>query len=93
MSDVVTPLRQPRRAVLAMRLDQLDSYEGRRAIARLVRDWEHAAKENTFTAMSKRAGLTATTISRIASETTIYPRLHTILAILAAIGFTAVRFE
>ena len=83
----------PRRVAMTMRLDQLDSWEGRRKISNLIREWERADKANTYTALSKRVALTPTTISRIASNTTVYPRLHTILAILMGLGFQAVRFE
>lgn len=76
-----------------MRIDKLDSYEGRKAIARLMRNWERSNKEHTFKLLARKANLSPTTVSNIASETTVYPRLHTILAILFALGFSLVRFE
>lgn len=77
----------------AMPLNRLDSYEGRKALARLIREWEREKPEHTYKLLAKRANLTPPTVSKIASETTVYPRLHTILSIMVALGFTAVRFE
>jgi len=90
----VVPLR---RQAFTMPLDQLDSYQGRRAIAKLLREWlkgrDEEGKMRTINTLATRANLNHTTVSRIADETTKWPRLHTILSIMAGIGFTAVRFE
>jgi len=89
--DNVVQLR--RVTAFAMPLNQLDSYEGRKALARLIREWERKEKGNTYKLLAARANLGPHTVARIASETTVFPRMHTILAIMVALGFTAVRFE
>lgn len=81
------------RPAFVMSIDKLDSYEGRKAIARLMRNWERSSKENTFKLLARRATLSPTTVSKIASETTVYPRIHTVLRIMFALGFSMVRFE
>lgn len=80
---------------LAFTIDQLDSYHGRRKIASLMRQWHMRMprKQHTWTAFAKRAGVSEKTISKIASEDTKAPRLHTILMILRALGFAFVRFD
>jgi len=81
------------RRSFGMPLDKLDSYEGIKAIAQMLRQWERLKKENTFTAMAKKVNLHPKTIANIASEATHSPRLHTILAIMVGLGFSLVRFE
>ncbi len=87
----------PRRRIFTMPLDQLDSYQGRRAIAKLLREWlqghDGEGKKRTINTLASRAKLNHTTVSRIADETTKWPRLHTILSIMAGLGFKAVSFE
>jgi DNA-binding phage protein len=88
----IVPLPRAVKAV-SIPLNKLDSFEGRRMIARLLRTWEKEAKTNTFKSLADRVGLHRRTVQKIASEVTMWPRLHTILAIMGGIGFTAVRFE
>lgn len=83
----------PNVKAFAVALDQLDSYQGVKLVAKLMRQWERSQKENTFKLLAARATLTPTTVQRLASETTKSPRLHTVLMIMKALGFVAVRFE
>lgn len=76
-----------------MPLHEVDSYRGRKALARLLRDWGRESKENTFKSLAKKQGLQPKTVAKIASETTKWPRIHTILAIWSGIGFTMLRLE
>jgi hypothetical protein len=91
MTNVVAIPMQKR--VFAIPLDKLDSFEGRKKIAQLLRTWERSSKENTYGKMARKVGLCSSTVANIASETTVYPRMHTILCIMGGLGFTAVRFE
>lgn len=87
----------PAAKAFSMPLDQLDSYQGRRAIARLLREWLNGpgkdGRKRTMYQLAQKANLHHNTVARIASETTKWPRLHTILALMAGLGFSAVRFE
>lgn len=77
-----------------MPLDDLDSYRGRKALARMLRDWaKENRKEHTFNSLASRKGLHPKTVANIASETTKWPRIHTILAIWSGIGFTMLRLD
>lgn len=74
-------------------LDSLDSYEGVKLVARLMRQWERSHKDNTFKKFAAQANLAPGTVTRLASEQTKAPRMHTILMCMKALGFSAVRFE
>lgn len=74
-------------------LDELASFRGIKLVAKLIRQWERANKGNTYRHIARKAGLCDTTVARIASEETKAPRLLTILMIMKALGFSAVRFE
>jgi len=87
----VVPLRSV--SPIVMQLDQLDSYAAVGKVARLLREWERRSRANTYKDLARRAGLTPTTVARIASRDTRAPRLYTILMIMKALGFAAVRFE
>lgn len=82
----------PKKA-LTIPLDKLDSFEGIKMMARMLRQWERESNEHTFKNFAKMVGLYPTTIARLASEDTKAPRLHTILMIMKGLGFNAVRFE
>ncbi len=73
-------------------LDKLDSSQGRKAVARLMRRWERESKLNTFRLLSKRTSLCYKTICNVASEETKWPRFHTMIAIMSGIGFNRVVF-
>jgi hypothetical protein len=81
------------RSPIAIPLGKLDSYDGVRLVARVLREWEREAKENTFKKLASRANLWPTTVRRLASGDTKVPRLHTVLSVLGAVGYTAVRIE
>lgn len=74
-------------------LAKLDSFEGIKAVAELMRKWERKNKENTFKLLAIKANLSKTTVLRIKDRVTMLPRLHTILSILGALGFSMVRFD
>lgn len=100
MKSNVVALKQPqpmsvKPESISMTIDQLDSYHGRRKIAKLLRDWHmrQPRSAHTWVMFSKRAGLASETVSKIASEDTKAPRLHTILMIMRALGFSFVRFD
>ena len=89
-ADVI-PFRQ--REPISVPLAKLDGYEGVKLMGRILRSWERESKFNTFKSLAKKANLCSPTVARIASGDTKSPRLHTILAILSAIGYSAVRFD
>lgn len=76
-------------------IDQLDSYHGRRKIANLLRSWHlsEPRKLHTWDSFARRVGLSPKTVSKIASEDTKAPRLHTILMVMRGLGFSFVRFD
>jgi DNA-binding phage protein len=79
--------------VFTMPLAKLDSFEGIKAISQLLREWERARKENTYKSLAGKVGLHRKTVERLAGRETMSPRLHTLLAVMTGMGFTAVRFE
>ena len=93
VENVIVPF--PARTVaFTMPLHKLDSFEGIKAISKLMRDWQKMdRKTRTWNKLATKAGISQHTVSNLASHTTKAPRLHTLLAIMSALGFTAVRFE
>ena len=84
----------PKQRMFTMPLDKLDSYSGIVAIGKLMREWQKAdRKKRTWNKLATKAGISQQTVSNLASHTTKAPRLHTLLAIMGALGFKAVRFE
>lgn len=80
---------------MKMAIDKLDSYEGRKTIARMLREWHmrQPRREHTWAQFTRGLALTPETISRLASEDTKAPRLHTVLMAMKGLGFAFVRFE
>lgn len=76
-------------------IDQLDSYHGRKKIAEMLRAWylQEPRKAFTWKNFARKVSLSPRTVSRIASEDTKSPQLHTILMIMRGLGFSLVRFE
>lgn len=84
----------PKQRMFTIPLHKLDSFEGIKIISRMMREWQKVdKKKRTWNKMSTMTGLSHTTISNLASHTTKAPRLHTLLAVMGALGFKMVRFE
>lgn len=94
MSAKVIPLNGGHSAPrLLLDIDDLDGYRGVKIVAGLIQQWQLADKSRRLSHLARRANLTVGTISRIRDRETLSPRLHTILMILKALGFSVVRFE
>jgi hypothetical protein len=92
----VGPVRAVRTVeAFGLSIDQLDSYQGRKKIASLLRTWHvrQPRQEHTWVAFARGLTIGSDTVSKIASETTVAPRLHTILQCMKGLGFAFVRFE
>lgn len=79
-----------------MRILQLDQLSGPHATAFMCEEidaWLKASSERTIKALAKKAGLANATVSRLWYRETQYPRLLTIVLLLKALGYAAIRFE
>ena len=84
----VLKLRRP----FQMFVKEIATYEGRKKIAALLRNWERQGKENTYRRFALNVGLSPVTVSRFASDETHHPRIETIMLIMHGLDFRLVTF-
>jgi len=93
MSAQIIPIVKGRRA-LVLQLDQLAGYEGVKILSGLIREYLMDPSHNgTFKNLARKANLTPTTVSNIASGHTKAPRMNTCIMMFKALGFSAVRLD
>jgi len=92
-TETYVPLDRPQRPVI-VDLARLDGIEGVRIVSDQIGHWiKKDPKHNRLGTLARRANLGNSTVSKIYSRETFSPRMTTLMYILRALGFSAVRFE